>query len=404
MTPAENNAATVKIMAAMIDEAVASKTGPEPSRHGLPAELLNDLTDSLFDEEPVASAAAEGALVLIAASLQAGRVLDLTGGRIPGDRTNSERLSEHLGRYHIPHTQGALQSSTYRGGYNAKQARNPALWAFCQWASRPERTLADLRAMALVLAHRFAQLELAFPDLPNLNVRAFTFLSTRTLIESLLTVASQGAFEQYLVAAFTHQEVAGFHPAWRAHTKSVKAPDAGRVAADVQVMRRSVLVHALEVSAADWESKLRQAVATARSSQVSAITVVAKAGRRDTSELVEAFARAGVPDGLDVSVVSLIDYLDAVSARLSPAERAASIRQLYNWLVLWGRTRPDLVQQLVTIVGELGLDSEVEEAVEPSVMESAAKLRALADLDDDPVVEVAREDLVTVISWIEAEG
>ncbi|MGH9222701.1 MAG: hypothetical protein ACRD2W_02610 [Acidimicrobiales bacterium] len=128
-TGKDRNDRVVELMREALQEAVSNKDGARPTYDDVPADLVEALTEPLFDPLPRNSAAAEAAFVLTAFSLAEDRPLDLNppsehltpGGRVSGDRTTSEGLSTILHGYHIPASKGALMSSTYRGGHRANQ-------------------------------------------------------------------------------------------------------------------------------------------------------------------------------------------------------------------------------------------------------------------------------------------
>jgi hypothetical protein len=105
---------------------------------------------------------------------------------------------------------------------------------------------------------------------------------------------------------------------------------------------------------------------------------------------------------VDVAVVDLPSFVDAVSARLTPQSRAAAVRLVHRHLVTWGRTRPDLVSYLVVAVADLGLMAAGPGvAPSPTIAEPLTRLRGLsAQAADDVVVEVDRGDLEAVLVWV----
>lgn len=390
--------------------AVAEKGDDRSRPSSFPDGLAEALTEPLRQEYPEASAAAEGAFVLSAYCLAEGRVLsllrdspDLDRSRVAGDRTTSQYLSRLLAQHHIPHTEGALQSRTYSAGYEAERAKTPALGQFVQWVSNPDRELDGVRDVFQWLATQFASLELAFPDLPVLATERFTFDNTRRLVEELLSTPSSGRFEQYLVSAFLAAEYMTTHPAWTVETKRVGAADVGSHSpGDVQVKRRQALVHAFEVAGAPWGTKVRQASETARRTSTSQVTIVAHAANITAEQIASARAEHGVPAGVDFAVVDLVPFLDAVSARLNPAGRASAVRQIHSHLTTWERTRTDLVGRLVAAVERFGLAAADAAPAETGVMEVMSRLRSQVDVDDEPIVEVARGDLDELLGWAES--
>src|SRR5207249_2871033 len=110
-------------MASSLAAAVANKGDPAPPVESISGPLIEALVRPLAAGEPQASPAAEAAFVLSALCLAEERPLvvippsdDLDGPRLKGDRATSASLSEMLAGYHVPATEGVLQSSTYRHG------------------------------------------------------------------------------------------------------------------------------------------------------------------------------------------------------------------------------------------------------------------------------------------------
>ncbi len=410
-TDLKRNKAVKDLVRSAIEQAVAEHRAGARPIETTPAPLLAKLTSSLGDPEgPRASAAAELALVLCAYCIAEGRVLKLlppstdlqTTNRLSGDRAVSQYVSVVLKRYNIPATDGAMQSSTYRGGYQALQASDPAVGEFLVWMAGAD--LEAVNGLFTRLARSLAEQELAFAELPALEVDAFGFVAMRALIERLRAKPSGGAFEQYLVAALLSEEFALAHPSWRVGTKSVGAPDtSARTTGDVEVRRKQRLEYAIEVSAHDWRDKVGQAAQTARRTHAQQVTVVAPAPGLTSDHLAVAVAEAGAPAGVDIAVVDLGAFLDAVSSRLRPVSRAAAVRAVHRHLVTWGRTRPDLVAHLVEAVNALGLTSSHPSASSPKgIAEPVARLRSLSsESDDELVVEVGRGDLDVVLGWVE---
>ena len=406
----KRNAAVKELTKKAIDQAVSEQRVGTVVAGAAPS-LAAQLTASLNDREgPRASAAAELAFMLCAYCLAEGRVLkllppsdDLTSSnRLAGDRTVSEHVSAVLKSYNIPATEGSMQSSTYRGGYLAAQSADVGVRAFLVWLG--SASLGDIKEMFWGLARAFAAHELAFAELPALDTGRFSFVAMRQLIERLRSKGSGGAYEQYLVAALLHEEFALVHPTWRVQTKSVGAADtSARATGDVEVRHRQALVHAIEVSASQWQHKLAQAAQTSRRTRTNQVTVLAPASDLSADALAGALAAAGVPAGVDVAVVDLGSFLDAVSSRLPALGRASAVRRLHQDLVTWGRTRPDLVSFLVESLTDLGLAAPVPTPASfGGVAEPVARLRNLAEQSvGDVVVEVSREDLDTVLVWVE---
>ncbi|MGH9222700.1 MAG: hypothetical protein ACRD2W_02605 [Acidimicrobiales bacterium] len=158
----------------------------------------------------------------------------------------------------------------------------------------------------------------------------------------------------------------------------------------------------IEVSSSAWNLKFKQAGQMGAMTAMRQVKLVAPASGVTPAMLAAQRAKDKVRSGVDIAVVDLDTFLDAVSARLTPAARAAAIRQVYDYLVTWGRTRPDLVRELVDAVTDLSLGSGAEAATEALRQTDALeRLRTQVEFDDDKVVEVDRDDLAWVLEWVE---
>ncbi len=372
---AARNKAVKELMTSAIQEAAAIPPGQRPDPPELDAKAAGLLMDLWGGP-----ATREAAYVLLAYCLVEGRILNLVdpaGGdlkadvpRLSGDRAVSEHLSKrvltHLG---VPSTQGAFQSSTYRGGYLAGQADNPSLTRFVRWTAAPGRTLEELQALFDSLTAAFAADSFIVPRLPLLNRRAFTFATFSEVITRLFKVQSQGAYEQYTLAALLAEYLDRFDAKLRVATKPIFESDkAAGTAGDVDVRAGQNLAAAYEISSANWKLKLAQAVdaLTARD-ELDQITILANQPPRSGSEILAALAELDlapgvVPKELDVAVLGIWAECQSLAARLNRKEREGATIRLYNYLVRYCRTRPDLITTLLEILGGLGLVDEAATA------------------------------------------
>lgn len=373
-----------------------AEVDPEPPR-ALVEVLLAPLTHPV---SPRASAVGEVAFTLCGIALWQGYLPDL-GQRVPGDRAASEALARVLKAHNVPATRGALQSSTYRGGYLAAQARDAALRAFVRWTETDGRSLADIGGLFARLALGFAGCAHGFPDPPRFVTERFTFSRTRMLLEALCAHGSGGAYEQYLVASLLGQEYEANGLQWRVETKPAGASDlASRAVGDVQVRHHQRLIYALEVSATDWQGKLAQALDTLRRTALVQATVVADATGL-TGERLEALI--GAVGDADVAVVGLDAFFDVVSSRLGPAERVRAIANLFDSLVRWERDRPDLAWALIQLLEELELVAPEGVAVthaNEDVATTAAMTRLRDASNETGAVAVDASDLRLVLARV----
>lgn len=122
-----------------------------------------------------------------------------------------------------------------------------------------------------------------------------------------------------------------------------------------------MLEAAYEISSANWKLKLAQAVdaLTARD-ELEQITILASQPPKSGAEIREALialdlAPGVVPGELDVAVLGIWAECQSLAARLNRKEREAATGRLYNYLVRYCRTRPDLITSLLQVLGDVGL-------------------------------------------------
>jgi hypothetical protein len=333
------------------------------------AAVLGLLVAPLREDPPAASQAAEAALTLAAFSLAEGRVLnlanpaerDLLNNRIEGDRAVSDDLCRQiLAPRNIPSTQGPLQSSSFRGGYLAEQVRNDGIRRYVAWQSAPGRSLRDVSEMATALVDEFLDKASAMPPMPTLVAARFTFITYRQARERLLEKGSGGALEQYLLAGLLDQEIPQSQPGARITTKSVGASDrAAGAGGDIEVRYGQALRGAIEVSAAEWDTKIDQ-LHTAASAGLSDATIAAVGVTRDVSaqDLAERLRPVAERLGLDVSVLDLHTFMDVAASRLTAYARSEAFVYVYRCLSRWHRRQPELAHRLIDTLSSLDLIAE----------------------------------------------
>ncbi len=378
----------------------------QPVRADLPPRLekvLAPLEAPLLGDEPRHSQAAEAALTIVAFSLLAGRVLDLRRGspdvsedtgRIKGDRTAGDLVCERLlvPRY-IPATKGPFQSSTWRSGYDASQARVAGLGAFLEW--HHSASLAELELVCDRLVATFLNAAADLEPLPKIDASALTFARFRSFLDELFRRPSGGAYEQYCFAALLQREMSSAGSTGRVETKSVRSSDTATGAAgDVVVRRSGRISEAYEVTARPWRSKLGQ-LSTSASAGLSEVTIVAKDVASDLrgEELEAELALLQAELAVDVVVLDLQGSLDLYSGRIGRFERADVVRHVYANLVQWHRREPHLVSAYVECLRSVSLTlGEVEAAVDEEApmdadtQEAARLLDGLRATDNDGVV------------------
>jgi hypothetical protein len=168
--------------------------------------------------------------------------------------------------------------------------------------------------------------------MPALDVPSLTFQRVAVFLDTLLSLPSGGAHEQFAVCAFLAAVVEEFgiggHAGLRVETKSLNASDASsKTAGDVEILFGGRLIEALEVSANDWRAKLDQARRSIRSADLSRLHVVAAVNERmakDMAELRDIDA--------DVSVLDVRHLLRALLAILQKTGRRSALERLYELL------------------------------------------------------------------------
>jgi len=340
-----------------------------PEHRPLPSaleDMLMPLESPLLADDPRHSQAAEAALVILAFSLVEERVLDLSRGsgdvsadtgRIRGDRTAGDQFCERvLAPRSIPATKGPFQSSTWRSGYDAAQARDAGLGNFIDW--HKSASLADLDHVCDRLVASFLGAAATVAPLPRIDASLLTFGRFRSFLDLLFTEKSGGAFEQYCFAALLELEMATTGKRGRVVTKSVRSSDAAtKSAGDVVVHRGGRVAEAYEVTARPWKSKLSQLSTSARAG-LTEVSIVATgvAGTLRGEDLEAELAVLQAELAVDVSVLDLMGTLDLFSARLGRFERADAIRRVYANLVQWHRREPHLVAAFVECLKSISLD------------------------------------------------
>lgn len=409
---------------ALLGELFEQRAGIVDRNHApLPDEaqaVLDGLTESLTNDPPMASQAAEAALTLAAFSLVEGRVLNLRAGesddltdvgRIAGDRGAGDRFcSQILEPRNIPATRGPLQSSSFRAGYLAPQVRNASLRRYVAWQSEPGRSIDELRAMAEALADAFLSQAASLPPLPALVASKFTFTAYRQARDQLLAKGSGGAFEQYLLAGLLNEELSATHTGLRVTTKNVGANDrASGSAGDLEIRHGHTLEGVIEVTAASWEDKLGQLPSVAEARLSEAVIAAAEVGITlsgdDLAEKVDPIANRL---GLDVAILDLHALMDVAASRITKAARAEAFRFVYRCLAQYHRRQPEFATRLVKVLVLLGLASEDvvtdEEAPELDVDMVFVKVRDFLTVEEIAEGQGTPTALRDLADWLEASN
>jgi len=195
-----------------------------------------------------------GLLVQLAYALAATDTLDIRvrqeGAR--GLNGVSGKLGKYLLAHHIMRVPDAFQNIA-KNTSNLVRGNFPAWDNILTWGSGPEGTRERIRAIFDFACATLAARARPVRRLPELSLSALTFGNVMSLFEAMLAVPTEGAHEQFIVAALLHALVQqNGSPQHRVETKSLNASDAGaRAAGDVQILLGNQLLEAYEVTVVD---------------------------------------------------------------------------------------------------------------------------------------------------------
>lgn len=292
----------------------------------------------------------EAVLIQTAFALVHDDVLDLTI-RAEGARDCGRRLGEFFSRNHISGTKDAFQSI----GKNTENLLRNVLPEYDQlllWTRSAE--IGKIRSIFNYIAASLAAISKPVKPMPRIDQGSLNFGRVTSLINELLDTPSQGAYQQFLVAAFLEAAVdefgAGGINGFKADTKSLTATDASsRVVGDVQLRQRGTTIEAFEVTANDWTTKIAQASQSARNGGLRRIHILAsvKSGSiQDTASLENQYA--------DLSVLDIKSFLHTVIAFLQKPTRAVALERMHR-LLLEKQPRLDRVNDYVNTLEKHGL-------------------------------------------------
>jgi len=295
----------------------------------------------------------DGLIIQLAYALCAEGHLDLTQ-RHPGARGMSGvagKLGAFLAESHIISVRDAYQNIG-KNTANLVRGNFDEFDAFLKWATEPERTKEEFRAAFDYACAAVASTSRPVRAMPELNVGALTFANVMGLLDEMFDAGSQGAYEQFAIAALLHASVAQAGPeGHRVETKSLNASDRGsRVAGDIQVLTGTRVVEAYEVTANEWATKVDSAERTIRDNDLSRLHIVAASSAGGRPEMLQRLHELGV----DVSVLDLREFASSLVSGLTRQGRAVALGRLYEFL---DRYQPDVerVNRYVEMLGERGL-------------------------------------------------
>ena len=295
----------------------------------------------------------DGLIIQLAYGLCAEGHLDLTQ-RHPGARGMrgvAGKLGAFLAESHIVSVRDAYQNIG-KNTPNLARGNFDEFDALLKWATEPARTKEELRAAFDLTCAAVASTSRPVRTMPELNPGVLTFANTMSLLDGMFDAGSQGAYEQFAIAALLHALVAQAGPeGHRVETKSLNASDrSSRVAGDIQVLTGSRVVEAYEVTANEWATKVDSAEQTIRDNDLSRLHIVAASSAGGRGEMLQRLQELGV----DVSVLELREFASSLVSALTRQGRAIALERLHQFL---DRYQPgvDRANRYVEMLEERGL-------------------------------------------------
>jgi hypothetical protein len=172
---------------------------------------------------------------------------------------------------------------------------------------------------------------------PALDKGKLTFANVMLVLDELYKIGSQGAYEQFSIAALLHALVDQAGIPGRVETKKLNASDKSSSAAgDIQIFSAgTMLLEAYEVTANDWEQKLSGVAQTLKAFDLPRVNIIAKVGS-DESWRNTLKTLSKLPE--DISVLDIRVFSSSLVAALRKNGREIALHRLYEFL---DRYQPD---------------------------------------------------------------
>jgi hypothetical protein len=270
----------------------------------------------------------DGVLIQLAYALCSSGPFDLTK-RPPGARGTAKELGTFLGTAHIRAVADAYQNIAKNS--DKLDRGNVAVFDdFLRWASSPGRSRDELATVFDYVAARVAATARPVLPMPALELSALTFSAVVVLFGALFDTPSEGAHEQFIIAALLNALIQQSGASgYRVETKKLNTSDASsKVAGDIQVMTGSRTIEAYEVTANEWGTKIDRAGKTIRDHDLSRLHIVAKVSPGEHDAMLQQISK--LRD--DVSVIEIRSYAAALTAALTRQFRDVALQRLYELL------------------------------------------------------------------------
>lgn len=296
------------------------------------------------------------ALIQLAYGICSAGRLDLTR-RPEGARGLAGKVGEFLASHHIAGVRDAYQN-VGKNSPDLVRGNFAAFDEFLRWASDRNTSKPQLK-----LAFEFACASIATTarpvrSCPEFDAAKLSFGAMAALFDDLFKTGSQGAYQQFSVAALLHAIVVQLGTTeYRVETKNLNSSDkSSRTAGDVQILHGTQLIEAFEVTANDWTEKIAGATRTIREHDLSRLHIIAHVPPAEHGEMIENLK--ALAD--DISVLELGGFVASLTASLRRGGRKAALIRLYEFL---DRYQPDVdkVNRYVNAVEARGLTLDASE-------------------------------------------
>lgn len=293
------------------------------------------------------------------------RQFDLTD-RFDGDRAASNELGEVLADLKIPAVKSALQNSTYRHGTTHARIKNPEAARLLEWAS--QAPLDDVESAFYYLAAKVAATAKNLPPMAPIDKFLLSWDRCTQVVDVLLSTPSQGAYHQFLFAGWLRAWVDSLEEGARVVTKSLFGSDSSAgTAGDVQVVKGQADVRAAyEVTANEWDTKLRQAAGVLRAHALQSVTILAGGTPPSPAELrlKMAVENIDLPPGSEIAVLNVRDEILSLIHRVqNKTLRELAFATAYEYLS--GESNPDLLRQFNDALRQAGVSDNAASETPP---------------------------------------
>jgi hypothetical protein len=345
-TEAEAVAAVIR---QALEVAIEAQASPEVTRAeaeaDLPAEIVADIGEVAGDSR---RSYVVGLLVMLALPGVRGEALDLTVPPL-GGRAMTQKTGTVLADLHIPAPKDAFENI----GKNSKvltRGNFPAFDRVLVWASGDDADLGQVEAAYSFVVVLLAQTARSVAPKPRaLRLARLTFATTQQLLDDMLDMPSQGAHEQFIVAAVLNAALEQVGSGERVETKNLNASDkSSRAAGDVVVYRKGEIVAALETTANDWRDKISPVLESLKNYKPGRSIIIAPIAAGEGGEAIEAVT----PE--DIAVLDIRGFVAVGLAVLNRPGKERALLMLYDYL---DRDCPsaEVVNAYVARLGAAGL-------------------------------------------------